>query len=153
MFSATWGLSGPAKASPVIARYRSLSDYVSWGIVTDHYTPATPPTNKNHIKESREQKVSPKFFRPKFFRGRPRGMSVPKCFFFQDLEVLTEVFGRMSAGISGQKLPLWAEFSFLRTLKTQTSLNKEARPFFLSDNSIWSLPSVSSLSDYSIWRS
>ena len=34
-----------------------------------------------------------------------------------------------------------------------TSLNKEVRPFFLSDNSIWSLPSVSSLSDYSIWRS
>ena len=40
-------------------------------------------------------------------------MSVPKCLFFQDLEGLTEVFGRMSAGISGQKLPLWAEFSFL----------------------------------------
>ena len=34
-----------------------------------------------------------------------------------------------------------------------TSLNKEVRPFFLSDNSIWSFPSVSSLSDYSIWRS
>ena len=27
-------------------------------------------------------------------------------------------------------------------LKTLTSLNKEVRPFFLSDNSIWSLPSV-----------
>ena len=40
-------------------------------------------------------------------------MSVPKCLFFQDLEGLTEVFGRMSAGISGEKLPLWAEFSFL----------------------------------------
>ena len=39
------------------------------------------------------------------------------------------------------------------TLKTLTSLNKEVRPFFLSDNSIWSLPSLSSLSDYSIWRS
>ena len=39
------------------------------------------------------------------------------------------------------------------TLKTLTSLNKEVRPFFLGDNSIWSLPSVSSLSDYSIWRS
>ena len=24
------------------------------------------------------------------------------------------------------------------TLKTQTSLNKEVRPFFLDDNSIWS---------------
>ena len=40
-------------------------------------------------------------------------MSVPKCLFFQDLEGLTEVFRRMSAGISGQKLLLWAEFSFL----------------------------------------
>ena len=38
-------------------------------------------------------------------------------------------------------------------LKTLTSLNKEVGPFFLSDNSIWGLPSVSSLSDYSIWRS
>ena len=38
-------------------------------------------------------------------------------------------------------------------LKTLTSLNKEVRPFFLSDNSIWSFPSVSSLGDYSIWRS
>ena len=33
------------------------------------------------------------------------------------------------------------------------SLNKEVRPFFLSDNNTWSFPSVSSLSDYSIWRS
>ena len=38
-------------------------------------------------------------------------------------------------------------------LKTLTSLNKEVRPFSLSDNSIWSFPSVSSLSDHSIWRS
>ena len=65
------------------------------------------------LPQSRERKISPKFFRPKFFSGRPRGMSVPKCLFFQDLEGLTEVFGQMSAGISGQKIPLWAEFSFL----------------------------------------
>ena len=38
-------------------------------------------------------------------------------------------------------------------LETLTSLNKESRPFFLGDNSTWSFPSVSSLSDYSIWRS
>ena len=44
-------------------------------------------------------------------------------------------------------------FSDMQTLKTLTSLNKEVRPFFLSDNSIWSFPSVSSLSDYSIWKS
>ena len=36
------------------------------------------------------------------------------------------------------------------SLKTLTSLNKEVRPFFLCDNSIWSFPSVSSLGDYSI---
>ena len=34
------------------------------------------------------------------------------------------------------------------SLKTLASLNKEVWPFFLSDNSIWSVPSVSSLSDY-----
>ena len=39
------------------------------------------------------------------------------------------------------------------TLKALTSLNKESRPFFLGDNSIWSMPSLSSLSDCSIWRS
>ena len=33
--------------------------------------------------------------------------------FFQDLESLTEVLGGTSAGMSGPKLPLWAEFSFL----------------------------------------
>ena len=38
-------------------------------------------------------------------------------------------------------------------MKTLTSLNKESRLFFLGDNSIWSFPSVASLSDYSIWRS
>ena len=41
----------------------------------------------------------------------------------------------------------------LHALKTLTSLNEEARPFCLSNNSIWSYPSVSSLSDYHIWRS
>ena len=38
-------------------------------------------------------------------------------------------------------------------LKTLTSLNKEVRPFSLSDNSIWRFPSFSSLSDSSNWRS
>ena len=64
-----------------------------------------PKSKENRKRKNREWKISPKFFRPKFFRGRPRGMSVPKClFFFQDLEGLTEVFGRMSAGTSGRKL-------------------------------------------------
>ena len=38
-------------------------------------------------------------------------------------------------------------------LEGPNSLNKEVRPFFLSGNSIWSFPSVSSLSDYSSCRS
>ena len=54
----------------------------------------------------RDRKISPKFFRPKFFCGRPRGMSVPKCLFFlQDLEGLTEVFAK--------NFGHWADFSFL----------------------------------------
>ena len=61
----------------------------------------------------RERKISPKLFRPKFLHARPRGMSVPQCLFFQDLEGLTEVLGGMSAGMSCRKLPLWAEFSFV----------------------------------------
>ena len=41
----------------------------------------------------------------------------------------------------------------VQSLKTLSSLNKEEKPLFLSDSSNWSFPSVSSLSDYSIWRS
>ena len=44
-------------------------------------------------------------------------------------------------------------FSRFCTLKTLPSLNKEVRQFFLGDKGIWSFPSVSSLSDYSTWRS
>ena len=82
---------------------------------------------KNRERKKNQPEV---FFRPKFCRGRPRGMSVPKCFFFQDLEVLTEVFGRMSAGISGQKLPLWAEFSFLK----ESYIGGAEMTIILSDN-------------------
>ena len=32
-------------------------------------------------------------------------------------------------------------------------VNKEDRAFFLGDNSVWSFPSVSSLSGYSVWGS
>ena len=45
--------------------------------------------------------------------------------------------------------PAAASASLDLTLKALSSLNNEVRPFFLSDNSIWSLPSASSLSDYS----
>ena len=69
-----------------------------------------PPSPAVCPNKTRERKISPKFFRPKFCRGRPRGMSVPKCLFFPDLEGLTEVFGWMSAGTSARKLPLWADF-------------------------------------------
>ena len=51
------------------------------------------------------------------------------------------------------RLPNPEKLNVAETLKTLTSLNKGVRPFFLGDNSIWSFPSVSSLSDYSIWRS
>ena len=70
-------------------------------------------------------------------------MSVPKCLFFQDLEGLTKVFGRMSAGISGQKLPLWAEFSFLIS-KTGNCLTEAESVgmggLFSSSNTILDLP-------------
>ena len=63
-------------------------------------------------------------------------------------------------GIPEQKFQMWIVLVFIRrnirihkngqnswtSLKTLTSLNKESRPFFLGDNSIRSLPFVSSLS-------
>ena len=49
-----------------------------------------------------------------------------------------------------KRLRPFNELPDAETLKTLTSLNKEVRPFFLSDHSIWSYPSVCSLSDYSI---
>ena len=42
------------------------------------------------------------------------------CFVVQTLERLTEVFGGMSAAISGPKLPLWADLSFLKRCLNQT---------------------------------
>ena len=60
---------------------------------------------------------------------------MPKCLIFQDLERLTEVFGGMSAGISGRKLPLWADFLFLKNglESAQTCLffyeNKEGKGY------------------------
>ena len=47
-------------------------------------------------------------------------------------------------GPSGE---LGDDASSVPTLNTLTSLNKEVRPFFPGDKSIWSFPSVSSLSD------
>ena len=44
--------------------------------------------------------------------------------FFCDLVGLTEVFGRMSTGISGPKLPLWAPFSFLNCCKCISSMSR-----------------------------
>ena len=59
---------------------------------------------------------------------------------------------KIGAAISGPRIA-GKKNNGHEALKTLTSLNKEVRPFFLSDNSIWSFPSVSSLGDYSIWRS
>ena len=50
--------------------------------------------------------------------------------------------------VSPRKNGLTSLFKEVRVFK-----DKEVRPFFLGDNSIWSFPSVSSLSDYSIRRS
>ena len=73
-------------------------------------------------------------------------MSVPKCLFFQHLEGLTEVFGRMSAGTSGRKLPLWADFSFLIIISRKAlSCNFlrsifEAEPILSQDSVILGVP-------------
>ena len=92
-------------------------------------------------------------------------------------QVYTKWFGRMSPGLFFHllcSLAIKGGFDFLRCglslfclyefQKGTFRFNKitdfdrcawyiQFRLFFLSDNSIWSYPSVSSLSDYSIWRS
>ena len=72
---------------------------------------------------------------PEVFQTEVRaGCPCENACFFQDLEGLSEVFGRMSAGISGPKLPLWAEFSFLifwylvaRAIRNAIRANRFAR--------------------------
>ena len=69
----------------------------------------------------RERKISPKFLRPKFFRGRPRGMSVPKCLFF-------------SPGFGGPDRSFWPDVR--RDVRPKTSV------FGLIFRSCYYLPSV-----------
>ena len=83
----------------------------------------------------RERKISPKFFRPKFFRGRPRGMSVPKCLFF-----FFPGFGgpdrSCPQGRPAENFGLWADFSFLNfgadrvlvNLLTQNAVKDRCNP-------------------------
>ena len=65
----------------------------------DLLRPLPTTFGNSHFRAAvRERKISPKFFRPKFFHGRPRRMSVPKCLFFQDFEGLTEVLAGCPQG-------------------------------------------------------
>ena len=68
-----------------------------------HPRTVTEPNRTEASLLFRERKTSPKFFRRKCCHGCPHSMLVSRCLFFQDLEGLTEVFGRMSAGMSGPK--------------------------------------------------
>ena len=52
------------------------------------------------------------FFRPMFCNGCPRGMSVPQ-YLFPGFGRPDRSFDRMSAKVSGQTLPLWADFLFV----------------------------------------
>ena len=58
-------------------------------------------------------KNQPEVFQTEVFSWTSARHVRAKMLVFQDLEDLTEVFGRMSAGTSGRKLPLWADFAFL----------------------------------------
>ena len=61
-------------------------------------------------------KNQPEVFQTEVFSWTSARYGHAKCLFFQDLEGLTEVFGGISAGTSGRRLPLWADFSFLITV-------------------------------------
>ena len=79
-------------------------------------------------------------------RGFANGKGVPTSPVRQVLLATKETSNMRGVGTNNDPDPR-------RTLKTLTSLNKGVRSFFLGDNSIWRFPSVSSLSDYSTWRS
>ena len=94
-----------------------------------HLTFGAPWNSYSHTAprerlQVRERKFSPKFFRPKSFRVDVRtGCPCQNALFSRIWSALTEVFGGASAGISGRKLPLWADFSFL------TTVNRNIRGF------------------------
>ena len=79
---------------------------------------------------------------PYFLSGANFGTNLGSYFFLIQAGGPKPIFyqvGRfLNVAVTGVQRP---------SLKTLTSLNKEVRPFFLSDDSIWGLPSVSSLSD------
>ena len=106
----------------------------------------------------------PEFAQPRLSRGskggRPqRGVNIWVCLFLYGRSLPRHLhdrpYRRKHTQICTPSLGTTAPWPPAQTgpLTTLTSLNKEVRPFFLGDNSIWSCPSVSSVSDYSIWRS
>ena len=117
----------------------------------------------------RERKFSPKFFWPKFLeipwgRGRPRlrvmDIRARMLVFSRILTALTEVLGRdirangprMSAGCPSQKLPLWADFSFLtwsskfsRISRKWTFLRRPLFPSLMGGGCMFTLKTLSAL--------
>ena len=72
------------------------------------------------------------------------------CVFLHPTAFWTTAFGNCR-GEFLLSLRAFREFPW-KTLKTRTSWNNEVQLFLLGDTSIWSFSSVSSLSDYSIWK-
>ena len=84
---------------------------------------------------------------------------VPKTLFFLG-NSMTIKFGNFANFIVRNLVVIWEaprksirKITLKDSLKTLSSLNKEVRPFFLGDDSIWSFPRFLPLSDHSIWRS
>ena len=62
---------------------------------------------------------------------------MPIClFFFQDLEGLTGALGRVSSGISGPELPLWAGGGVFGTSRQATQESK-FRNFWGDGTEVW----------------
>ena len=59
--------------------------------------------------------------KPVLINKKKAGDCTPKMLILSRFGGLTKVFGRMSKGISGPKLPLWADSSFLNLERRRTS--------------------------------
>ena len=82
-------------------------DHITWLMVAEWKKGMRQAGRIGNAKSARS--FSDRSFFVNVCAARPCQMLV-----FPEFGGLTEVFGRMSAGISGRKLPLWADFSFLR---------------------------------------
>ena len=128
MFWASGALSTGAQKGPKRSRKRVDIDCFSTSLtlfdpILDFFWAPRPRVGNENSAQSFSDRSFWKSLTVVDVRAFGSWISAPKCLFFSRiLSALTEVLGRdirandprMSAGYPARKLPLWADFSFLR---------------------------------------